>query len=253
MRSLRTARLELRPMGEGDLDDLVELDGFEAVRTAIDPFDEHIPADPVERREYERRFLHPAGFLAAVELATGRFLGWFQLEADRDRADRDRAQRDRADRDRAQRAERQAGAVSDAGAAAGAASATAGPGGAGATAAAGAASATAGPGGAGATAAAGGSSATAGPVELGYRLRPDAWGQGFATEGAAALLDDALNRPDVTRVYAHVLLSNVGSIRVIEKIGMTYAGPWSYRGLEGAEYEAWPAETGPRSAPAKRP
>jgi RimJ/RimL family protein N-acetyltransferase len=235
MRSLRTARLELRPMGEGDLDDLVELDGFEAVRTAIDPFDEHIPADPVERREYERRFLHPAGFLAAVELATGRFLGWFQLEADRDRADRDRAQRDRADRDRAQRAERQAGAVSDAGAAAGAASATAGPGGAGATAAAGAAS------------------ATAGPVELGYRLRPDAWGQGFATEGAAALLDDALNRPDVTRVYAHVLLSNVGSIRVIEKIGMTYAGPWSYRGLEGAEYEAWPAETGPRSAPAKRP
>jgi RimJ/RimL family protein N-acetyltransferase len=235
MRSLRTARLELRPMGEGDLDDLVELDGFEAVRTAIDPFDEHIPADPVERREYERRFLHPAGFLAAVELATGRFLGWFQLEADRDRADRDRAQRDRADRDRAQRAERQAGAVSDAGAAAGAASATAGPGGA------------------GATAAAGGSSATAGPVELGYRLRPDAWGQGFATEGAAALLDDALNRPDVTRVYAHVLLSNVGSIRVIEKIGMTYAGPWSYRGLEGAEYEAWPAETGPRSAPAKRP
>jgi hypothetical protein len=37
----------------------------------------------------------------------------------------------------------------------------------------------------------------------------------------------------------------------MEKI-VTYAGPWSYRGLEGAEYEAWPG-TGPRSAPAKRP
>lgn len=24
----------------------------------------------------------------------------------------------------------------------------------------------------------------------------------------------------------------------MEKIGMTYAGPWSYRGLPGAEYEA---------------
>ena len=32
--------------------------------------------------------------------------------------------------------------------------------------------------------------------------------------------------------------SNPGSIRVMEKIGMTYAGPWDYRGLPGAEYEA---------------
>jgi hypothetical protein len=24
----------------------------------------------------------------------------------------------------------------------------------------------------------------------------------------------------------------------MEKIGMTYVGPWSYRGLAGAEYEA---------------
>ena len=31
-----------------------------------------------------------------------------------------------------------------------------------------------------------------GERELGYRLRPDAWGQGYATEGAAALLRDAL-------------------------------------------------------------
>jgi hypothetical protein len=56
----------------------------------------------------------------------------------------------------------------------------------------------------------------------------------------------------VTRVYAHALLSNPGSIRVMQKIGMTYAAPWSYRGLPGAEYEARPG-TGPLSAPAKRP
>ena len=70
--------------------------------------------------------------------------------------------------------------------------------------------------------------------------------------GAAALLADALSRPDVTRVYAHALLSNPGSIRVMQKIGMTYAAPWSYRGVPGAEYEARPG-TGPLSAPAKRP
>ena len=90
-------------------------------------------------------------------------------------------------------------------------------------------------------------------VEIGYRFRPDAWRQGFASEGAAALLADALSRPDVVRVYAHALLSNGASIGVMRKIGMTYAAPWSYRGLPGAEYEAWPAGAGPRSAPAKRP
>jgi RimJ/RimL family protein N-acetyltransferase len=79
-----------------------------------------------------------------------------------------------------------------------------------------------------------------GEIELGYRLRPDAWGHGFATEGAAALLADALSRPDVTRVYAHALDSNAASLRVMEKIGMRYAGPWEYKGLPGAEWEAVP-------------
>ena len=79
-----------------------------------------------------------------------------------------------------------------------------------------------------------------GERELGYRLHPDVWGKGYATEGARALLADAFARPNVTRVYAHSLLDNPGSIRVMEKIGMTYAGPWSYRGLPGAEYEARP-------------
>jgi RimJ/RimL family protein N-acetyltransferase len=220
---MRTARLEIRPMDENDLDALVELDGFEEVRSAIDPFNEHIPSDPVTRREYERRFLHPAGFLAAIERETGRFLGWFQLEADRARA--------------------AASGPGGAGASGGGAAAASGPG---------AAAARSGPGesvpcGPGAAAASG--PGATGPdlvrteVEVGYRFRPDAWGRGFATEGAAALLEDTLSRPDVTRVYAHVLLSNGASIRVMEKIGMSYVGPWSYRGLEGAEYEARPAAT----------
>jgi RimJ/RimL family protein N-acetyltransferase len=180
-------------MDEGDLDALVELDAFEEVRSAIDPFAEHIPDDPGERREYERRFLQPAGYLAAIEPATGRFLGWFQVQDERGLALGARAG-----------ADARAGAPDPADAAA---------------------------------------SPALTEVEIGYRFRPDTWGQGFATEGAAALLADALGRPEVVRVYAHALLSNRGSIRVLEKIGMTYAGPWSYRGLEGAEYEALPAGT----------
>jgi RimJ/RimL family protein N-acetyltransferase len=74
--------------------------------------------------------------------------------------------------------------------------------------------------------------------ELGYRLHPGTWAKGYATEGAEALLREAFARPGITRVYGHSLLDNPGSIRVMEKIGMTYVGPWSYRGLPGAEYEA---------------
>jgi RimJ/RimL family protein N-acetyltransferase len=82
--------------------------------------------------------------------------------------------------------------------------------------------------------------------ELGYRLHPDTWGRGYATEGAAALLRGGFSRPGIRRVYAHSLLDNLGSIRVMEKIGMTYAGLWTYRGLKGAEYEARPSSAARR-------
>ena len=77
-----------------------------------------------------------------------------------------------------------------------------------------------------------------GELELGYRLRPDVWGRGYASEGARVVLADALARPGITRVYAHGLLNDPASLRGMEKIGMTYARPWAYRGLLGAEYEA---------------
>lgn len=76
--------------------------------------------------------------------------------------------------------------------------------------------------------------------ELGYRLRPDAWGHGYATEGARALVDAAMAGGDVTRVFAHALLSNPASLAVMERIGMQRVAPWEYRGLPGAEYELSP-------------
>jgi RimJ/RimL family protein N-acetyltransferase len=216
-------------MDESDLDALVELDAFEEVRSAIDPFSEHIPDDPSERREYERRFLRPAGYLAAIELATGRFLGWFQLQDEQGRAVGAEADGDRG-------AEAVASDGAEAVASDGAEAVASG-----------------GDRGAEAAAPAGARAAPARTeVEIGYRFQPDAWGRGFASEGAAVLLEYALSRPEVERVYAHALESNPRSIKVMQKIGMTFAAPWSYRGLPGAEYEAWPG-TGPLSAPAKRP
>jgi RimJ/RimL family protein N-acetyltransferase len=168
---VQTARLELRPVADGDVDALAEVDARPEIRAAIDPFGEHVPEDPAALRAYERRLVGHPGFLAAIERERGALVGLFQFQEHDDHP-----------------AER----------------------------------------------------------ELGYRLHPDAWGRGYATEGAAALVRDAFARPGIERVYAHSLLDNPGSIAVMQKIGMTYAGPWSYRGLPGAEYEALaPRPTGP--------
>jgi RimJ/RimL family protein N-acetyltransferase len=62
----------------------------------------------------------------------------------------------------------------------------------------------------------------AGPLEpeLGYRLRRQAWGKGFGTEGSVALIDKGFRELGVERVYAQTMAVNIGSRRVMEKCGM---------------------------------
>ncbi len=57
-------------------------------------------------------------------------------------------------------------------------------------------------------------------VEVGYRLDPEYWGRGLATEAAEAALEYARNRLGLSRVIAIIEAENVASIRVAEKIGM---------------------------------
>ena len=59
-------------------------------------------------------------------------------------------------------------------------------------------------------------------VELGYRLRREAWGRGLATEGARALIDRAFRELAVRRVIATTYQYNTGSRRVMEKCGLTH-------------------------------
>lgn len=56
---------------------------------------------------------------------------------------------------------------------------------------------------------------------LGYRLRRFAWGKGFATEGARALIRKGFTELGVQRVSATTYQDNLASRRVMEKAGMT--------------------------------
>lgn len=70
-------------------------------------------------------------------------------------------------------------------------------------------------------------------LALGYALAPEAWGKGFATEAAEAMLDAAFTMTAAVEIIANVRVENAASRRVLEKIGMTHVG------------------TGPQGAPAR--
>lgn len=66
--------------------------------------------------------------------------------------------------------------------------------------------------------------------ELGYRLRRSAWGKGYATEGARALIRRAFTDLGARRIYAQTMAVNAASRRVMEKCGLrhvrTFHGDW---------------------------
>lgn len=150
---LETERLILRRFTAGDVDHLVALDSDPAVMRFL------TGGAPTPRAVIERDVLprilgdyeRCAGFgrWAAIERASGDFLGWFSLRP-------------------------RAGA---------------GP----------------------------------GEVELGYRLRQAAWGRGYATEGARALIRKGFAELGVRRVVATTYQENHASRRVMEKAGLRLA------------------------------
>lgn len=61
-------------------------------------------------------------------------------------------------------------------------------------------------------------------IEVGYRLLPQAWGQGFATEGARALVDYGFDDLDLDRIIGVTHPGNKASQRVLRKAGMADVG-----------------------------
>jgi len=57
--------------------------------------------------------------------------------------------------------------------------------------------------------------------EVGWRLREDAWGQGYAKEAAIAALDFAFNRLGAERVVAITFPPNEASWGLMQRLGMT--------------------------------
>jgi RimJ/RimL family protein N-acetyltransferase len=82
-----------------------------------------------------------------------------------------------------------------------------------------------------------------GQAILGYRLCRAAWGQGYATEGARALIARGFSEWGVRRVVATTYEHNLASRRVMEKLGMRLVRRLRYTPEEIARSDTFHSES----------
>jgi len=86
-------------------------------------------------------------------------------------------------------------------------------------------------------------------VELLYGIRAEHWGRGLVTEAARAALRFAFERAGLGRVVAIALPENVGSWRVMEKVGMRREGMARHYGYDVVRYSIAREEFEPGAGP----
>lgn len=61
-------------------------------------------------------------------------------------------------------------------------------------------------------------------AEVWYKLHSNFWNKGYATEALNKILDFGFNELQLHRIEAGCAVGNIGSIRILEKVGMTREG-----------------------------
>lgn len=71
--------------------------------------------------------------------------------------------------------------------------------------------------------------------EIWYKFLPQYWNKGYGTEAAKRLIQFGFDELNLHRIEAGCAVENIGSVRILEKVGMT---------LEGRKRKALPLTTG---------
>lgn len=72
--------------------------------------------------------------------------------------------------------------------------------------------------------------------EIGYHIRRDLWGQGYATEAAQACKDYAFNVLHLKEVFSYMRSENIASRKVAENIGMALRKEYLNKGHATVAY-----------------
>ncbi|SQH76684.1 conserved protein of unknown function, might belong to Acetyltransferase [Shewanella benthica] len=59
-------------------------------------------------------------------------------------------------------------------------------------------------------------------IELGWRFKKTAWGKGYASEAAKAVMDVVTAPDKINKASAIAFEENIGSIKIMEKLGMSF-------------------------------
>jgi RimJ/RimL family protein N-acetyltransferase len=59
-------------------------------------------------------------------------------------------------------------------------------------------------------------------TDIGYRFLPECWGMGYATESAQMIMQHGARKLGLSRVIGLVEPENIGSVRVLEKLGLAF-------------------------------
>lgn len=74
-------------------------------------------------------------------------------------------------------------------------------------------------------------------AELGYWIGKPYWGQGYGTEAARAVLRYGFEELGLNRIYAHHMVRNPASGRILEKLGMTREGLLRQHVIKWGQFE----------------
>ncbi len=77
-------------------------------------------------------------------------------------------------------------------------------------------------------------------VDLGFRFLREKWGQGFATEAGAACLGWLNTHTDIEHIFARAIPGNIGSVRVLEKLGFVGSNTLDREGFAHFQYTRSP-------------
>jgi RimJ/RimL family protein N-acetyltransferase len=69
-------------------------------------------------------------------------------------------------------------------------------------------------------------------VEIGWRYKKEAWGQGFATEAANACLKYGFDILEFEKIVSFTSIMNVKSEKLMRRIGMNYVGEFDHPKVE---------------------
>jgi RimJ/RimL family protein N-acetyltransferase len=73
-------------------------------------------------------------------------------------------------------------------------------------------------------------------IEIGYRLKRECWGLGYATEAASAVRDYAFTKLKLPRLVALIEPGNTRSVRVAEKLGMRFEKEVMMQGFDHPDH-----------------